>query len=58
MERITAVNPAKAEGKVKQLFEDIQEEFGMITNLAGVLANSEACGFEDQRSREHTVSDR
>ncbi len=42
MANLKPVNPGEATGKVKQLFDVLQQKLGMVPNLAKVLANSPA----------------
>ena len=42
MSRITAINPAEATGKTKQLLDAVQAKLGVTPNLARVLANAPA----------------
>ncbi len=42
MPRLTAIDPAHAEGKTKALLDGIQKTLGMIPNLMATLANAPA----------------
>ncbi len=42
MQRITAVNPAEATGKTKQLLDGVQAKLGMTPNLMKTLATAPA----------------
>ncbi len=42
MQRITAVNPAEATGKAKQLLDGVQAKLGMTPNLMKTLASAPA----------------
>ncbi len=42
MANLKPVNPGEVTGKVKQLFDVLQQKLGMVPNLAKVLANSPA----------------
>ena len=42
MQRLTAVNPAEATGKAKELLDGVQQKLGMTPNLMRTLANSPA----------------
>lgn len=42
MQRINAVNPARATGKAKQLLDAVQAKLGLTPNLMRTLANSPA----------------
>jgi uncharacterized peroxidase-related enzyme len=42
MANMKPVNPPEATGKVKQLFDVLQQKLGMVPNLAKMLANSPA----------------
>jgi uncharacterized peroxidase-related enzyme len=42
MERLRTLDPSRATGKTKQLFDDIQNRLGMIPNFMRTLANSPA----------------
>jgi len=40
--RLTQLDPARATGKTKQLFDDVQAKLGFVPNLFRVLANAPA----------------
>jgi AhpD family alkylhydroperoxidase len=40
LNRITQLDPTKATGKTKQLFDTVQARFGVVPNLFRVLGNS------------------
>jgi alkylhydroperoxidase family enzyme len=42
MQRIQSIDPKNAEGKTRELFDQVQSTFGMIPNTARVMANSPA----------------
>ena len=42
MQRLNSVNPQVATGRTKELFDMVQQAFGMIPNTARVMANSPA----------------
>ncbi len=42
MQRLDSVNPQVATGRTKELFDTVQQAFGMIPNTARVMANSPA----------------
>lgn len=42
MNRIALIDPAQAQGKTKQLFENVQSKLGAVPNLFRVLGNSSA----------------
>ncbi len=42
MQRLNSVNPQVATGRTKELFDTVQQAFGMIPNTARVMANSPA----------------
>ncbi|PHR95097.1 MAG: peroxidase [Blastopirellula sp.] len=42
MQRLNAVNPETAQGRTKELLNNVNEAFGMIPNTAKVMANSPA----------------
>lgn len=42
MQRIRPIEPSRATGTAKQLLEAVNDEFGMVPNLARTLANSPA----------------
>ena len=42
MQRLQSVNPELAQGRTKELFDAVQQAFGVIPNTAKVMANSPA----------------
>jgi len=42
MQNISALNPDKATGKLKDLFTAIQSKFGMVPNMMRTMGNSPA----------------
>ena len=42
MQRLISVNPQAAQGRTKELFDTVQQAFGVIPNTAKVMANSPA----------------
>ncbi len=42
MQRLPSVNPELAQGRTKELFDAVQQAFGVIPNTAKVMANSPA----------------
>lgn len=42
MQRLNSVNPQIAQGRAKELFDKVQQAFGVIPNTARVMANSPA----------------
>lgn len=42
MQRVQSVNPQVAQGRTKELLDTVQQAFGMIPNVAKVMANSPA----------------
>jgi len=42
MQRLNSVNPEQAEGRAKELFDTVQQAFGVVPNAAKVMANSPA----------------
>ncbi len=42
MTRLTAIDPARAEGKAKALLDGVQKTLGMTPNLLHTLANAPA----------------
>lgn len=42
MQRLNSVNPEVAQGRTKELFDTVQQAFGVIPNTAKVMANSPA----------------
>ncbi|MCB9924918.1 MAG: carboxymuconolactone decarboxylase family protein [Planctomycetaceae bacterium] len=42
MQRLESVNPELAQGRTKELFDAVQQAFGVIPNTAKVMANSPA----------------
>ncbi|MCA9170653.1 MAG: carboxymuconolactone decarboxylase family protein [Planctomycetales bacterium] len=42
MQRLNSVNPQLAQGRVKELLDQVQQAFGMVPNTARVMANSPA----------------
>lgn len=42
MQRVHSVNPQVAQGRTKELLDAVQQAFGMIPNIAKVMANSPA----------------
>lgn len=42
MERIKALDPQKAEGEIKKLFDAVEQQLGMVPNMMRVMGNSPA----------------
>ena len=42
MQRLQSVNPELAQGRTRELFDAVQQEFGVIPNTVRVMANSTA----------------
>ncbi|WP_339613725.1 hypothetical protein [uncultured Rubinisphaera sp.] len=42
MQRLNSVNPEVAQVRTKELFNTVQQAFGVISNTAKVMANSPA----------------
>ena len=50
MQRLKAIDPDQATGRVKQLLDAVNEKYGMVPNAVRTLANSlAACKDPDQR---------
>ena len=42
MSRLNAVNPDSAEGKAKELMDDVKQKMGMVPNIFRIMANAPA----------------